>query len=105
MSKRRPPSRGKLGSFNRRRFLEGSAAAAAGAAIGSAAITGFPMVWAQTLKNVTLRQFGTGTSNHTRLPLASGEDRQAAWSRQERPSDRLNVRSNGLDVQPSQLNG
>jgi hypothetical protein len=51
------------------------------------------------------RRIGTGTSNHTRLRLASGEDRQAASARQEWPSDRLNVRSNRLDVQPSQLNG
>ena len=35
----------------------------AGAAIGSGAITGFPMIWAQNIKNVTLRQFGTGVSN------------------------------------------
>jgi putative spermidine/putrescine transport system substrate-binding protein len=35
----------------------------AGAAVGSGAITGFPTIWAQNIKNVTLRQFGTGTSN------------------------------------------
>ena len=35
----------------------------AGAVIGSGAITGFPMIWAQNIKNVTLRQFGTGVSN------------------------------------------
>ena len=29
----------------------------------SGAITGFPVVWAQNIKNVTLRQFGTGVSN------------------------------------------
>ncbi len=34
-----------------------------GAAIGSGAITGFPTIWAQNIKNVTLRQFGTGVSN------------------------------------------
>ena len=27
------------------------------------AITGFPTIWAQNIKNVTLRQFGTGVSN------------------------------------------
>src|SRR6201990_3744986 len=36
---------------------------AAGAAAGSGAITGFPTIWAQNIKNVTLRQFGTGVSN------------------------------------------
>ena len=34
-----------------------------GAAIGSGAITGFPTIWAQNIKNVTIRQFGTGVSN------------------------------------------
>ena len=34
-----------------------------GAAIGSGAITGFPTIWGQNIKNVTLRQFGTGVSN------------------------------------------
>ena len=29
----------------------------------SGAITGFPTIWAQNIKNVTLRQFGTGVSN------------------------------------------
>src|SRR3954471_5661022 len=38
-------------------------APAAGVAIGSGAITGFPTIWAQNIKNVTLRQFGTGVSN------------------------------------------
>jgi putative spermidine/putrescine transport system substrate-binding protein len=46
----------------RRGFLKG-AAITAGAAIGSGAITGFPTIWAQNIKNVTLRQFGTGVSN------------------------------------------
>ncbi len=35
----------------------------AGAAVGSGAITGFPTIWAQNIKNITLRQFGTGVSN------------------------------------------
>lgn len=48
--------------LTRRSLLKGSAAVA-GAAVGSGAITGFPMVWAQNIKNVTLRQFGTGVSN------------------------------------------
>ena len=37
--------------------------ATVGAAAGSGAITGFPTIWAQNIKNVTLRQFGTGVSN------------------------------------------
>src|SRR5437868_15242717 len=46
----------------RRRMLKG-AAGIAGAALGSGAVTGFPTIWAQTTKNITLRQFGTGVSN------------------------------------------
>jgi putative spermidine/putrescine transport system substrate-binding protein len=37
--------------------------AAAGATAGSGAVTGFPTIWAQNIKDVTLRQFGTGVSN------------------------------------------
>lgn len=48
--------------INRRTLLKGSAALA-GSAIGSGAITGFPTIWAQNIKDVTLRQFGTGVSN------------------------------------------
>ena len=37
--------------------------AATGAALGSGAITGFPTIWAQNIRDVTLRQVGTGVSN------------------------------------------
>ena len=43
----------------RRTFLKN--AVATGVAAGT--ITGAPMIWAQNIKNVTLRQFGTGVSN------------------------------------------
>lgn len=46
----------------RRGFVKG-AAVTTGVAIGSGAITGFPTIWAQNIKDVTLRQFGTGVSN------------------------------------------
>ena len=46
------------GRISRRAVL-----ATVGAAAGSGAITGFPTIWAQNIKNVTLRQFGTGVSN------------------------------------------
>ena len=48
--------------IGRRTFLKG-VAATGGVAAGAGAITGFPTVWAQNIKNVTLRQFGTGVSN------------------------------------------
>ncbi len=44
-------------SIGRRRLLRTAGLASAGT------VTGFPMVWAQNIKNVTLRQFGTGVSN------------------------------------------
>jgi putative spermidine/putrescine transport system substrate-binding protein len=46
-----------------RGFGRRSLMATAGVAAGSGAITGFPTIWAQNIKNVTLRQFGTGVSN------------------------------------------
>ena len=46
------------GGFGRRSLL-----ATAGAVAGSGAVTGFPTIWAQNIKNITLRQFGTGVSN------------------------------------------
>ena len=62
------------GDLSRRRFLKGTAAAAAGAAIGSGAVTGFPSIWAQNIKNVTLRQFGTGVSNLNAISDKCKED-------------------------------
>ncbi len=59
--------------FNRRRLLKG-AGAVAGAAIGSGAITGFPTLWAQNIKNVTLRQFGTGVSAINEIAAKCKED-------------------------------
>ncbi len=47
-----------MGRIGRRGVL-----AAAGVAAGSGALTGFPTIWAQNIKDVTLRQFGTGVSN------------------------------------------
>ncbi|MGA1538622.1 MAG: ABC transporter substrate-binding protein, partial [bacterium] len=44
------------------------------AAVGSQAITGFPTIWAQNIKNVTLRQFGTGVSNINEIAMRAKED-------------------------------
>jgi putative spermidine/putrescine transport system substrate-binding protein len=59
--------------LSRRSLLKG-AAALAGAAIGSEAITGFPTIWAQNIKDVTLRQFGTGVSNLNEVAQKVKED-------------------------------
>ncbi len=48
---------GKSG-LTRRGLLQGVAAAGAGAAIGSGAITGFPTIWAQNVKDITLVHVG-----------------------------------------------
>ena len=57
-----------------RRFLLKGGAAAAGVAAGSGAITGFPTIWAQNIKNVTLRQFGTGVSALNAIAAKCKED-------------------------------
>ena len=53
---------GDKNSLTRRSVLRG-VGAIGGLAAGSGLITGFPTIWAQNIKNVTLRQFGTGVSN------------------------------------------
>ncbi|WP_108397371.1 ABC transporter substrate-binding protein [Devosia submarina] len=58
--------------ISRRNVLKGGVAAAAGAAIGSGAITGFPTIWAQN--PITLRQFGTGVSNLNAIAEKCKED-------------------------------
>jgi putative spermidine/putrescine transport system substrate-binding protein len=57
-----------------RRFLLKGGVAAAGVAAGSGAITGFPTIWAQNIKNVTLRQFGTGVSALNAIASKCKED-------------------------------
>ena len=47
----------------RRSLLATAGLATAGVAAGSGAITGFPTIWAQKIRNITLRQVGTGVSN------------------------------------------
>lgn len=60
-------------AVSRRGVLKG-AAATAGVAIGSGAVTGFPTIWAQNIKDVTLRQFGTGVSNLNEVAEKVKED-------------------------------
>ena len=61
------------GTLTRRAVLK-RGAALTGAAAASGAITGFPMVWAQNIKDVTLRQFGTGVSNINVIAEKAKED-------------------------------
>jgi len=61
MTNPRTPT-GSAGALSRRSLMK-AGAALAGAAAGSGAATGFPTIWARNIKNITLRQFGTGVSN------------------------------------------
>ena len=54
--------------YTRRSILKGSAAAAMAAALPA------PMLWAQDIKDVTLRQFGTGVSNLNDVATKLKED-------------------------------
>jgi putative spermidine/putrescine transport system substrate-binding protein len=54
--------------LNRRSVLKGGAAFAAGTTLGA------PMIWAQNIKDVTLRQFGTGVSNLNEVAQKVKED-------------------------------
>ncbi len=56
---------------NRRRTLLKGAAAAT---VATGTITGAPMIWAQNIKDVTLRQFGTGVSNLNDVAAKVKED-------------------------------
>lgn len=59
--------------IDRRKFIKG-AALAGGAALGSGVLSGFPTVWAKKIKNITLRQFGTGVSNINEVAKKVKED-------------------------------
>ncbi|MEL6701943.1 MAG: twin-arginine translocation signal domain-containing protein, partial [Pseudomonadota bacterium] len=50
----------KLTNVSRRSVLKGATATAAVAASNT---LGAPMIWAQNIRDITLRQFGTGVSN------------------------------------------
>ena len=63
----------KKNGLERRKFLKG-AAAVGGVVAGSGLVTGFPMVMARNIKNVTLRQFGTGVSNINEIAKKVKED-------------------------------
>jgi putative spermidine/putrescine transport system substrate-binding protein len=61
------------GELGRRTVLKG-AAALAGLGVGSGAVTGFPTIWSQTIKTITLRQFGTGVSAYNDIAVQVKKD-------------------------------
>mgnify|MGYP000103170020 FL=1 len=58
----------KKNHYSRRTLLKGGAAAAAASALPA------PMIWAQDIKNVTLRQVGTGVSAFNEIAAKAKED-------------------------------
>jgi putative spermidine/putrescine transport system substrate-binding protein len=58
--------------LGRRTVLKGGAAVA-GLAVGSGAVRGFPTIWAQNIKDITLRQFGTGVSAYNDIAVKAKE--------------------------------
>ncbi len=59
--------------LSRRQFLKNTAVLSVAAA-AYAPFSGFPMIWKQNIKNVTLRQFGTGVSNLNDIASKCKED-------------------------------
>ncbi|MEM7652947.1 MAG: twin-arginine translocation signal domain-containing protein, partial [Pseudomonadota bacterium] len=59
-------------SISRRSMLKGTAAAVG--AVAASNVIGAPTIWAQNIKNVTLRQFGTGVSNINEVAQKVKED-------------------------------
>ncbi len=55
-------------TISRRQLLKTGTAAAAASTLGA------PMIWAQNIKDVTLRQFGTGVSNLNEVAQKVKED-------------------------------
>ena len=73
MKKKQSTKSPQKNGVGRRKFLKG-VAATGGVAAGSGLITGFPTIWAQNIKDVTLRQFGTGVSNINEIAKKVKED-------------------------------
>ncbi|MEM1346053.1 MAG: twin-arginine translocation signal domain-containing protein, partial [Pseudomonadota bacterium] len=63
-----PPKTTDKSAVSRRTLLKGTAAGVAASTLGA------PMIWAQNIKDVTLRQFGTGVSNLNEVAAKVKED-------------------------------
>jgi len=68
-----PKGSNKNRGVTRRTVLRGTAAAA-GVAIGAGAVKGFPTVWAQDLKDITLRHLGVSYSVVQAVGDQAGKD-------------------------------
>jgi putative spermidine/putrescine transport system substrate-binding protein len=85
--------------FSRRKFLKG-AGAAAGLAAGSGAITGFPTIWAQNIKDITLLQVGGSYSSIIDIARQATQDLGFKIEMQNLASDAL---VNRIATQPESL--
>jgi putative spermidine/putrescine transport system substrate-binding protein len=85
--------------IGRRHVLKG-AAAAAGLAIGSGAIQGFPTIWAQNIKDVTLLQVGGSYSSIIDIARQASQDLGFKIEMQNAASDAL---VNRIATQPESL--
>lgn len=85
--------------IGRRHVLKG-AAAAAGVAIGSGAVRGFPTIWAQNIKDVTLLQVGGSYSSIIDIARQASKDLGFKIEMQNAASDAL---VNRIATQPESL--
>jgi putative spermidine/putrescine transport system substrate-binding protein len=76
------------GGMQRRTLLKG-AAAAAGAALGSNAITGFPTIWAQNIKDVKLLHLGSSYSAIVDIARQASQDLGFTVEMQNSAGDQL----------------
>ena len=97
-SGRRPAATERSG-ISRRRMLKG-AAAAAGLAVGSGAIKGFPTIWAQNIKDITLLQVGGSYSSIIDIARQATADLGFKIEMQNAASDAL---VNRIATQPESL--
>lgn len=97
-SGRRPAGTERSG-ISRRRMLKG-AAAAAGLAVGSGAIKGFPTIWAQNIKDITLLQVGGSYSSIIDIARQATADLGFKIEMQNAASDAL---VNRIATQPESL--
>jgi putative spermidine/putrescine transport system substrate-binding protein len=87
------------GKISRRKLLKG-AGAAAGLAAGAGAITGFPTIWAQNIKDITLLQIGGSYSSIIDIARQASKDLGFKIEMQNLASDAL---VNRIATQPESL--
>ena len=97
-SGRRPAGTERSG-ISRRRMLKG-AAAVAGLAVGSGAVKGFPTIWAQNIKDITLLQVGGSYSSIIDIARQATADLGFKIEMQNAASDAL---VNRIATQPESL--